>query len=417
MFGRYGFGYPNTGGGDLLAFQNRVIADGGEMILDAGEIAALMPLGDWSWFYVPAGRKAGVSYAQIPGSAGDLTMTRASVANAIARNGNLTEVAANVGRLDFLNGAFLGQPIEPLATNLALRSEEFDNAVWIKTNATITPNSQTAPNGTLTADTLTATANGGQVQLAITGTSGIAYTTSFYIRRRTGSGVVNIRSVENVNTPITVTNNWTRVSLTTTSTTTTIRIGISLNVSGDEVDIWGAQLETGSVATSYIRTEGTTATRQADVFTRTGASGLIGSGALTLYAEINSRLTGGANAKRILTLSDGTANNVVSLEKTSTDAIRALVINGGVEQMSVISGTSPTGNIKVAAGIGTDDGVLFVNGTQIGTDTSLTIPSGLNRIDYGQSSLGALHLNDRGRAAGISQRRWTNAELENLTRL
>ena len=53
-------------------FRNRVIADGGEVILTDTEISQLIPQGDWSWFYVPSGRKVGVSYAQIPGSAGDL---------------------------------------------------------------------------------------------------------------------------------------------------------------------------------------------------------------------------------------------------------------------------------------------------------------------------------------------------------
>ena len=48
--------------------------------------------------------------------------------------------------------------------NLLLRSEEFDNAAWTKLNATVTANTTTAPDGTLTADTLsdgTATDNHG----------------------------------------------------------------------------------------------------------------------------------------------------------------------------------------------------------------------------------------------------------------
>lgn len=459
MFGRYGFGYPNTGqGGDLLAFQNRVIADGGEMILDAGEIAALMPLGDWSWFYVPAGRKAGTSYAQIPGSAGDLSMTRASVANAFARNGLLNEVAANVGRLDFLNGVFQGQPIEPAATN-QIRNNTMQGAAsgtpgtlptnWV-VGGLVGLSQQVVgigvENGVEYIDLrFNGTATGTDLELRfeqptqIAASNGQTWSESAYLKiisapsppisyrlfmreRNIGGGTVVVGSSSNLS--LTTSLNIFSFIRTLSGGATVERVQPAILMSltiGQSYDftirIGLPQMELGSVATSPIKTTGTATTRQADVFTRTSASGLIGSGALTLYAELNSRLVGGVNAKRILTLTDGTANNVVALEKTTTDAIRALVINGGVEQMSIISGASPTGNIRVASGIGTNDGVLFVNGTQIGTDTSLAIPSGLNRIDLGQSSAGALQLNDRIRAAGISQRRWTNAELENLTRL
>ena len=44
--------------------------------------------------------------------------------------------------------------IRTATTNLLLRSEEFDNASWTKTGATITSNATTAPNGTITADAL-----------------------------------------------------------------------------------------------------------------------------------------------------------------------------------------------------------------------------------------------------------------------
>ena len=45
--------------------------------------------------------------------------------------------------------------------NLLTYSEQFDNAAWSKTNTTITANSTAAPDGTLTADTLTSGAANG----------------------------------------------------------------------------------------------------------------------------------------------------------------------------------------------------------------------------------------------------------------
>jgi hypothetical protein len=182
---------------------------------------------------IPSGYKEDVVYSQIPtSSAGDLSFTRAS-------NGTR------------INSAGL---VEDCPWNIAQYSEDFTNAFWTPTNATKTGNTETAPNGTLTADTISATANLGQIQGAITGTIGTTYTVSFYIKRKTGTGTVNIRAVENVNTAITVTNNWTRVSFTATATSTTIRIGISLATSGDEVYLWGGQLVEGSVEKPYFPT-------------------------------------------------------------------------------------------------------------------------------------------------------------------
>jgi hypothetical protein len=47
-----------------------------------------------------------------------------------------------------------GLLIEEQRTQLLLRSEEFDNATWVKTRASVTPNVAVAPNGTVTADKL-----------------------------------------------------------------------------------------------------------------------------------------------------------------------------------------------------------------------------------------------------------------------
>jgi hypothetical protein len=139
--------------------------------------------------------------------------------------------------------------------NLLTFSEQFDNSAWLtKTNCTITANNAIAPDGTTTADTVTATANTATVQQAPVGTVGVIYTASVWIKRRAGAGQVFLRSVENVNTPITVTNEWQRFSLATTSTSTTIRCGVALQVSGDEVDVWGAQLNVGALQPYYSTT-------------------------------------------------------------------------------------------------------------------------------------------------------------------
>ena len=54
----------------------------------------------------------------------------------------------------------------------------------------------------------------------------------------------------------------------------------------DEVEVWGAQFEEGSYATSYIPTSGSTVTRNQDIFTRDGISSLINSEEGSFFLDI-----------------------------------------------------------------------------------------------------------------------------------
>jgi len=124
-----------------------------------------------------------------------VTFTRASVGRFVNEQGLLDESNNNQPRFDWASTAQL-----PLATsyekteasagitNLITYSEEFDNANWSKENITVTQNSETAPNGTLTADQLFETTTNGNHFINRTNTlvSGIKYTASVRIKKGTG---------------------------------------------------------------------------------------------------------------------------------------------------------------------------------------------------------------------------------------
>jgi hypothetical protein len=309
---------------------------------------------------------------------GDFTVTRASTKLRIGSNGLYGSVANNVPAFEFnTDGSYRGLLVEPGASNFALHSQDFTQAAWNKTvSASVTGNTGVAPDGTTTADTFTAGANGSQLQQSYVGTAGVTYTASFFIRRVTGTGTVSIRSVENVNTPITITSSWARYSLAVTSTTTTIRIGLVLATSGDEIEIWQAQLETGSVATSPIVTTAGTASRVADVITLTSASSLIGQTANTLYVEGEIQTFTGASDACIFALTDGTSDDAIVIGTVAANGrIEAVVRDGGSDQATIASGSFTTGVFKCAIASAVNDVAFYLNGSSVGTDTSATHPA------------------------------------------
>lgn len=143
----------------------------------------------------------------------------------------------------------------PASKNLLTFTEEFDNAAWGKSNATVTANSVAAPDGLMTADTITASAANGTFLQTFTA-SATPYTFSIWLRRLTGTGDVQLTVDGTTFVTVAVTSEWTRFSTTLTPSAGSRTAGVRLVTSSDAVYAWGAQLETGSTATSYTRNFG-----------------------------------------------------------------------------------------------------------------------------------------------------------------
>lgn len=409
-----------------------------------------------SLLIVPYRFKAAKLYSQLPESgAGDFVVTRATTALRTNASGFLESIASGVPRLDY--PAFGGCPsllIEPAATNLVLRSEEFDNAAWFKNNSTVTANATTAPNNTTTADKLIENATNNTHSILPNSfpviVSGTTYTMSTYakaaertriyfrdVNRAFGgtyfdlsNGTIISNEANVLNSAIeAVGNGWYRCQVTYSATSTSanwqirlINTGTNDTYLGDGtsgVFLWGAQLEAGNGATSYIPTVATSITRNADVISVASVSGLIGQTQGTLYAEVNVTKLLGTQSRYILNISDGTANNRIYLafSGASSNVIRARVWNGNVLQASIDTTTISTlGTRKLAIAYANNDIVFYMNGVQIGTDTSATIPA-CNRVNLGSSQGNIAQVNDPISAAAIYTSRLSNAQLESLTTL
>jgi hypothetical protein len=181
---------------------------------------------------------------------------------------------------------------------------------------------------------------------------------------------------------------------------------------------WGAQLEVGSIATSYIPTTTAAVTRNADVINLSGAvSGCIGQTEGTLYAEVDVRNF--INESRIVCLSDGTSDNRIILQEGANSTLQAIVTNAtsGVVDISTASGRT-AGIYKIAIGYKQDDFAVYVNGSQTGTEDTGGVPA-CNQIFIGKIETTATtnQFNDRLRSAALYTTRLTDSELAALTTL
>jgi hypothetical protein len=407
----------------------------------------------------PNGTKASKLYAIKPtDGSGDLTVTRATTATRVNSTGLIESVANNVPRIDYTNGSCPSILVEPQRTNKYPYSEQFDNVFWLKNRLTVTANNTTAPDGTNTADKIEDTIGTNSDHIfnyLMSFTSGVAYTASFYVKNidinyfcikfmtnafGTNKDVIfNIQNgtITRQDSGITASvvnmgNGWYRCIATATATvTTTTLYGLYVGITNSPTStvytstvikglhLWGAQLEAGSYATSYIPTVASSVTRNADVISKTGISSLIGQTEGTIYAEIKVNKLIGTASRYIFHLSDGTANNRIymAFSGSSSNVLRGRIFNGGTLQCSIdTSALTNTGTYKLALAYKNNDIVFYVNGVQIGVDTSATIPT-CSRVDLGQNYAGASQLGDGINNANIWKTRLTNPELAELTNL
>jgi len=189
---------------------------------------------------------------------------------------------------------------------------------------------------------------------------------------------------------IALSNGWYKLSITTTSVATAYALRVSLAEADNDVSytgdgtsgvyIYGAQLEAGSYSTSLINTSGSAVTREADVCNNGANSEVINSTEGVFYVQM---------AKSDVTAPEGgirlslDASNYIALNFATNNRLNLFVNVGGSNQVYMDNSTYNLSEYhKIAVKYKLNNYAVYVDGTQIHTDTSATVPTGLNKMNY-----------------------------------
>ena len=398
----------------------------------------------------PNGTKASKLYAIKPtDGSGDLSVTRATTATRVNSSGLIESVATNVPRLDYTNSSCPSILVEPQRTNLLLRSEEFENSYFSKLASSISVNSTTSPNNTITADKLVEDTSASAhrfISTSFATTSGTSYSVSIflkraereyaYIRLNNSGGDIIAANINLLNgtvsqlifgtiTIIPYDNDWYRVIATGTSISTSngsfeVRISNSptyANYTGNGTSgiyIWGAQLEAGENATSYIPTTTASVTRNADVISKTGISSLIGQTEGTVLCDIN--LTKLSEGKGLFAIDNGTTNEYIALIRISTNIFRLRLKNSSGAAVTLINSiVINDARCKVGIAYKNGDYAMYVNGVLRGTSTNSTNYPTTTLTQFILSNASYGQLNDSYNISALWKTRLSNTELATLT--
>ena len=393
---------------------------------------------------------------------GDFTVDRNSTKYVLGSGGDIISYATDEPAFEFnTDGSYKGLLVEPAATNICLQSEDI-NTTWSSDNATPTQSTEETPDGDTSSKYIKLVDDGstgtGSVRISqsISVSGGTKYTASVFLKKdglnwaqmqatdtggvdddplqyfdldngALGTGTAGIQDATIEEYP----NGWYRCSITWTQGAGDTGFYYNIYVADADGDttvdldgtssifVWGAQVETGPIATSYIPTTTASVTRATDDIILTSASSLIGQTEGTIYVEVDWRVASATN-QILLMISDGTNNNRISIFNSSVSELSMAVNANGISISNQgQSSTAYSGIQKIAFAYNTDDFELYRNGSSISSDTSGSLASlaTLTDVDLGQTFGGALQANMWIRAVALFDTRLSNAECQSLTTL
>jgi len=272
---------------------------------------------------------------------------------------------------------------------------------------------------------------------AIAALSGQTWSASWYVKLVAGSltgAVVGVRAQERksttalnpqTQTSFTPTSSYQRISASRTLTgadtafvTNEMQVGANVGATIDlTLRIAAPQLEQGAFATSYIPTTTATATRAADSAVVTPISSFYNQTEGTIFSESRRVAEGSGGFPAPLRFFQ-TVNDVQFLQQwvAANGTSAAFKINGGVNGAEVSrSGLTANQAVLICGSYAENNVIAAINGTLTSQDTSVNIPSTIDRLQIGTYGPFAQFLNGHIRKIAYWPRRLSNTLLQQLT--
>ena len=379
------------------------------------------------------------------------TFDRSTSATLVNKDGLIEVVSNNEPRIDFLNDSNGALLLEPERTNLITYSEAFDNAAWFPFGGVVLANTETSPDGAINSDTLEG--DGSTVQIIISQGKTLSagqFTSSIFAKAGTANfleltfdnfiGASNISGIFDLSNGTTSSvgaiiqsfnNGWYRCSLTATIVSGDVVGSLGYRIrpnaanifypnaaatNGQNVFLYGAQIEAGSYATSYIPTQGAISTRVDDACSQTTPSGIIGQTEGTLF--VNAKLV--SNTSSVFCLHENTTNNnrILILYNSTANQITFYIEKAGVIQVNSTFSTPLLSNsfVKCAFVYNTNNCAFFINGIKVGTDIVCETFTGttISRLSLSNATGSSPFVGDL-KNLQLYNTALTDAELINLT--
>ena len=353
-----------------------------------------------------------------------------------------TTTRLNVPRIDYRNadgslsttGRLL---IEPQRTNRILYSEQFDNAAWVKSVATVTANTTISPDGSQNADTIafTASAIAFCQQIVAGAFESQSHTVSVYAKVASGTATFRLKCthggvLDYFSSDFTATTEWQRFTFTATfgaTIGTSIVCGVinATNALAKNVIFYGFQTEANaSYATTYIPTTTASVTRNADVASKTGVSSWIGQTQGTLFIDFDYNQPTSDSNGRLLQVygTSDTTNSILPLIYgfgSDVNEFQLTVFSASIASIPIpasVSTVVPFGRQKFAIAYNAGVYTVYRNGSLFASGSGLA-PVSLTAMELGSTTFFARSLGNPINQAALFPTRLTNEQLSQLTTL
>lgn len=390
------------------------------------------------------------------------TFTRSTIGTYFGSDGLLKTAAINERRInhDPSTGKKLGLLKEESRTNQLLRSNQFDTS-WTTSVVSVSPAGTISPDGSVNAWTLSDGVSAGFHTLtqSVTVTSGTTYTFSVYAKKGTHSFVQIVPStttfgvnvwgnfdIENVEIGTVgssgtykiqnVGNGWVRIMVTAPATASTTNNGFNIafanslsmyRASGysganNTFYIYGAQMEVGGFASSYIPTTTTSVTRAVDNISNGSAnvvpfSSWYNVSAGTFYVDAEQFYLGTFNYPRFLAANNGASTHewALSVQDGSSDQYGFSITTAGSTQASLHSGQYIADlTIRMAMAAASNDSRGAYGGILTASDNTVVMPT-VDRLAIGDNYNSTRLMFGHIKEIRYYDFRVTNSEMERIT--